>query len=326
MGPARSRLRSVAVSLCAALAVLATAPTADAVQTWRASPTASAREALRFWTPARMRAAEPLGAPKQGGGGLAGTSAATPEGADEEHVRRVEEALADFAQVPDPTAPGNRQNGAIFMVLPGGVPSSCSGTSVNAPNMSVVVTAAHCVNEGGPRRWFSRDWIFVPGYHDGTMPFGAFAAKWLGTTSLWFGGGRENGDVGAAVVSRNERGQRLGAAVGGYDIAWNLRPRQAFDVHGYPAEPPFDGSVQRVCADRPYLGHDFASFLWLGPLSLAVECAVTGGASGGGWTIHGTNVLNGVTSYGYGDDPFTDFGPYFGNAVRALYKRATRVR
>jgi hypothetical protein len=303
------------------LAMLAIAPSAQAAPAWSSSSSASVRQALRFWTPARMRQARPLEAPLRRQGGLARISA-TPTAGEQQGAGAAAE--SDFVPVADPTAPGFRQNGAIFIVLPHGFGfGRCSGTSVNAPNRSVVITAGHCVNEFG--HWFNQDWVFVPGYHNGVRPFGVFVAKWLGATAPWARGGSENADIGAAVVSRNERGQLLGAAVGGYDIAFGLSPRQTFDVHGYPAAPPFDGSTQRICADTPFLGHDLLSFLETGPLNLALTCEVTGGASGGGWTIH-DDVLNGVTNYGYGDDPTTDFGSYFGAAARRLYRTAARMR
>lgn len=326
---ARRQLRSLALaSSLACLALLGLGSAARGAVTWtRADDDAAARQALRFWTPARMRHAHPLDRPSPGGAGLARIAAA-PRSADAEgrSPDAVAEARAEFAPVADPTAPGFRQNGVIFIVLPGGFGlGRCSGTSVNAPNRSVVFTAGHCVNEGGPKHWFNRDWVFVPGYHDGVRPFGAFVAKWLGATAPWVNGGSENADVGAAVVSRNEKGERLGDAVGGDGIAWGLSPRQVFDVHGYPVEAPFDGGTQRLCSQTPFLGHDLSSFLWRGPLNLAISCDVTGGASGGGWTIHG-NVLNSVTNYGYEDDRTTDFGAYFGGAVKALYRRAASVR
>jgi V8-like Glu-specific endopeptidase len=320
-------LRSLTLaSLLGLLAVLALSAPAPGAATWTAPPSAaSARQALRFWTPARMRQARPLDVPAPAGGGLARGSSAQPE---ESAVRGLEadvQARAQFAPVADPTAPGYRQNGVIFIVLPGGFGfGRCSGTSVNAPNQSVVITAGHCVTAGFGH-WYNQDWVFVPGYHEGVRPFGVFVAKWLGATVPWVNEGSENADVGAAVVSRNERGQRLGEAVGGYDIAWGLSPHQVFDVHGYPAEAPFDGATQRLCSDTPFLGHDIASFLWSGPLNLALSCDVTGGASGGGWTIHG-DVLNSVTNYGYSDDRSTDFGAYFGGAVKALYEHAARMR
>lgn len=300
----------------ACIAMLASATGSAQAASTSTTATMTPQQALRFWTPARMRQARPLEASAPQGGGVAGASAAAnPDGGAQS---------SDFAPVPDPTAPGLRENGAIFIVLPhGGGFGRCSGTAVDSPNRSVVVTAGHCVNEFG--HWFNQDWVFVPGFHDGVRPFGIFVAKWLGATSRWVEGGSENADVGAAVVSRNERGQTLGAAVGGDEIAFGLSPNQVFDVHGYPVAPPFDGSSQRLCAGTPFLGHDLISFLQPGPLNLALTCEVTGGASGGGWTIRG-NVLNGVTNYGYGDDPTTDFGSYFGSDVRDLYNRAARVR
>jgi hypothetical protein len=311
----------VLTCLAACVAALALVPGAQATELGAPSASASASRALRFWTPARMREARPLDVPGPPGGGLARASALAGGGDS------AAASATDFAAVPDPTAPGFRQNGAIFIVLPHGQGfGRCSGTSVEAPNRSVVFTAGHCVNEGGPGHWFNRDWVFVPGYHDGQRPFGVFVAKWLGATAPWIESGSENGDVGAAVVSRNERGQRLGVAVGGDGIAFGLPPGQTFDVHGYPVAPPFDGASQRLCASTPFLGHDLVSFLMPGPLNLALTCEVTGGASGGGWTIAGNNVLDGVTDYGYGDDETTDFGAYFGGAVRALYEQAARIR
>jgi hypothetical protein len=317
------RTLPASLAFFACLVVLGAAPSARASSPAPAASrvSAQARHALRFWTPARMRRAQPLEAPASGQRGLAEASTAPEAGV--EGADATPSARADFAAVADPTAPGFRRNGAIFIVVPGVGLARCSGTSVEAPNLSVVVTAGHCVREF--HRWFNRDWVFVPGYHDGVRPFGVFAARWLGATGLWIADGSENADVGAAVVGRNERGQRLGAAVGGDRIAFGLPPNQVFDVHGYPAERPFDGATQRICAGTPFLGHDVSSFLWRGPLNLGLTCDVTGGASGGGWTIEG-DVLNSVTNYGYGDDRVTDFGAYFGGAARALYERAAKLR
>jgi V8-like Glu-specific endopeptidase len=214
----------------------------------------------------------------------------------------------------------------IFIITPFGL-GRCSGTSVNAPNYSVVFTAGHCINSGGPfGEWLGDRWVFVPGYRHGQRPFGVFPATWIDTTRQWLKTGSENFDVGAAVVSRNARGQLLAKAVGGTGIAWGMKAKQVFDVHGYPAELPFDGETQRVCTQTPFLGHDTLSFLLPGPLNLAVDCDVTGGASGGGWTIAGKEILNSVTNYGYSNDPTTDFGAYFGKEVGRLYSRAGAVR
>ncbi len=233
-------------------------------------------------------------------------------------------ASATAETVPDPTLPGLAQNGAVFIILPHGAGAArCSGTSVNSPNLSLVITAGHCVYDEG--QWLAHKWVFVPGYRYGERPFGTFTAHWLGTTPQWLASENENFDVGAAVVSRNERGQRLAEAVGGYGIAWGLSPKQVFDVYGYPVAPPFNGATLQSCHQAPFEGHDFNSFLSPGPLDLAIPCNVTPGSSGGGWVTSG-GFLNSVTSSGYGDDPTTEFGPYFGRAVAKLFARAARVR
>jgi hypothetical protein len=287
----------------------------------------SARAASEFWSLGRMREAQPL---EVNGPRASGRVSAGSERRGTPHrvagVAPRAEFGSDFEQVADPTAPGFRIHGAIFLELGIFGYARCSGTAVHSGNESVVFTAGHCVNSGGRRgRWFKSRWTFVPGYRYGQRPFGVFPAKWLDTTKQWRKSGSENFDVAAAVVGRNERGETLGEAVGGAGIAWNLKPKQTFTVHGYPAEEPFDGETQRVCPDAPFIGHDPDSFFFPGPLNLAVTCEVTGGASGGGWIIEG-ETLNSVTNYGYFDKTTPDFGAYFGNEVARLYRRAARVR
>jgi V8-like Glu-specific endopeptidase len=289
-----------------------------------------ARHAIPFWTSARMKSARPLeallpGRPKVELARPVQASAEIPHRYPPLAPRGGASASSAFEEVSDPAAVGARVNGVIFIVTPFGL-GRCSGTSVNAPNYSVVFTAGHCIHSGGPYGWWlGGHWVFVPGYRYGQRPFGVFPAKWIDTTRQWRKTGSENFDVGAAVVSRNDRGQLLAKAVGAAGIAWGLKARQVFDVHGYPAEFPFDGETQRVCSRTPFLGHDTLSFLSPGPLNLAVDCDVTGGASGGGWTIS-DGTLNSVTNYGYADDPATDFGAYFGKEVGRLFVRAGRVK
>jgi hypothetical protein len=267
------------------------------------------RRARGFWTPARMRRARFLTAPPLG-------SVARREAASGE--------TGSSSVVSDPAAPGLRQNGAVFISEgPGRGFGRCSGTSVSSANFSLVFTAGHCVFDEG--HWSARHWVFVPAYRYGERPFGTFAAKWLGTTPGWRNGDNFNYDVGVAVVARNERGERLGKAVGSDKVGFNLSPHQVFDVYGYPVARPFTGSTLRVCSQSPYLGHDFGAWLTPGPLELGVECEISGGSSGGGWVIDG-DTLNSVTSNSYGNDPTTSYGPYFGRAVARLYARAERVK
>ena len=266
-----------------------------------------AAAARRFWTPARMEAARPrLGSPPA-------------------HASSLNPALTATSEtIADPTLPQYRVNGAIFISEGAGIGfGRCSGTSVVSPNKSVVITAGHCVYDEGI--WSDRKWVFVPGYHHGERPFGTFTAHWLGTTPAWHAHENENFDVGAAVVGRNEKGQTLAAAVGADRLKTGLSPEQTFDVYGYPVEKPFNGGTLQVCRQAAYEGHDFGSLFEPGPLDLAISCDDSAGGSGGGWVIDG-NVVNSVTTYGYPSDPFTNFGPYFGQDVANLYARAKQIK
>jgi hypothetical protein len=325
------RRAGVGALLCAAATLALAAMGAASAEAARSGVPVegwSAARASSFWTPARMRRAVPVtvagpGAAAAGKKAQASASAAPPSSTTTPHLLAPH---SNFTEVLDPTDEISRVNGVIFFEFKEEL-GRCSGTSVEAPNMSVVFTAGHCVHEAGGRRspWYRGRWTFVPGYRYGQRPFGVFPAKWLDATKRWVREGNENFDVAAAVLSRNEKGQRLAAAVGGTGIAFNRSPRQVFDIHGYPAGRPFDGETQRLCSGAGFLGHDPLSVLFPGPLTLGVPCQVTGGASGGGWMIDG-DVLNSVTDYGYPEDPQTAFGAYFGPEVKRLYERVARFR
>lgn len=222
-----------------------------------------------------------------------------------------------------PAAPEYRQFGVVYGESGDRSWFRCSGTSLRAPNESLVVTAGHCVHDEG--QWAARKWVFIPGFRYGERPFGTFTAHWLGTTPGWLHHENFNFDVGMAVVGRNERGETLEQAVGGARFASGLPPSQVFDVYGYPVAEPFTGATLERCPQVPFEGYDFEAFLTRGPLDLAVHCEVSGGSSGGGWVIAG-NRIDGVTSNTYSDDDTTTYGPYFGAAVAHLYARASRVR
>ncbi len=320
--------RAGAAAVCGAILVSAAIPAGGASArsgVW-VKPT-SARKAAAFWTPARMQAAKPIevfprrqsrAMLRRGRRGEAGRLAAFGVAGPSFG--------ADFEQVPDPTLPEFRVNGALFLSFGLFGYGRCSGTAVRSRNKSVVITAAHCLNSGGKRgRWFTGRMVFIPAYRYGQRPFGVFPARWIDTTRQWRADGSENYDVGAIVVGHNEAGEKLEEAVGGTGIAFNQKANQTFDVHGYPAEAPFDGETQRICRGTRFLGHDASSFVFRGPLNLAVACQLTGGASGGGWTIAGSK-LNSVTNYGYPDETSPTYGAYFGKEVARLYVRATKKR
>ncbi|MEV7077961.1 hypothetical protein AB0N88_05375 [Streptomyces sp. NPDC093516] len=61
-----------------------------------------------------------------------------------------------------------------------GEDASCTATVVTGANSSTVVTAGHCVNSsdllGEDNQW-TTNVMFVPGYRDGSAPYGKFVGR-----------------------------------------------------------------------------------------------------------------------------------------------------
>jgi V8-like Glu-specific endopeptidase len=287
------------------------------------------RQTTQFWTARRMRAARPLSVVLDRGA-LRRSRRTLPAGGVAHRVPAVSAPAARNAPsaggsvataVADPTAAPYRTSGRVFAVV-GQYLVYCSATAVNTPNKSVVFTAGHCVNSGGPSAtWYGRHWAFVPGYHNGQRPFGTFVARELWSSSQWAQSQNFDYDFGAAVLGRNARGQRVTVAVGGRGFATGLSRDQAFEALGYPAVSGFDGESLWACAS-PYLQDD-PNPIPGGPAAFGINCDMTAGASGGGWIIGGQS-LNSVTSFGYDGLPNVLFGPYFGQAAWKLYSSVGR--
>ena len=215
-------------------------------------------------------------------------------------------------EVADTTAFPARTHGKVFFSL-GSADYVCSGTVVAAAADGVAFTAGHCVNDPGVG--WAANWAFVPGYRNGTAPFGVFAAKNLWASSAWIQAENRNYDLGAAVLATNGSGQTAEAAVGARGIAFNQDKYQHYTSWGYPAAPPFTGGLLYTCTsdwvmDDPY-PTDAAP-------PMGINCDMTGGSSGGAWVI-GDQYVNSVNSFGYSSYPGIMFGPYFGEVARSLY-------
>lgn len=292
-----------AASSLAALACLATAALpagAGAAPRLHSRPAASASLArseaarvARYWTPARMRSAQPLD-------GTAPTS---------------ETASASFAPVLEATVPPFSFSGRIF-IRQGGSRGYCSGTAINSPSRQLVLTAGHCVNTGplGPGRGsiWSRFLEFVPAYQNGVAPFGAFVARRgkVFAPKPWIKTGNPDFDIGAFLTLPNASEQSVADAVGGgAAILVDQTRSQEFQTFGYP------GTVRTLQeCNSPYVGDDSLTYPLPGPPTIAIRCRWTPGASGGGWLVNEGTAINGVTSYGHGGDRRHTFGPYFSSA------------
>jgi V8-like Glu-specific endopeptidase len=288
--------------------------------------TAAAQRAVRaYWTPARAAAARPveLSSPVVGRPVPATASGRAARGPAVDAVAGrltpsrtavVTGAAWPFGGVVV------RTTGKVFFTL-GGADYVCSGSAVDSPDASTVLTAGHCVNEGGDglvAGASATNWAFVPGYHDGVRPYGTFTATRLATTTGWAQDGDFEVDVAFADVGTNAAGQTLGAAVGGQPIAFGLARGGGAVALGYPAAAPYTGQALRYCSGS------LLADTFYGTGDQGLLCGMTPGSSGGPWLAGlnrrtGIGTLVSVTSYSYTEHPGRLWGPYLGSVAQALY-------
>jgi len=306
--------------------LIALAPTvaADAAQAPVGSePVArSGAEVRDYWTAERMSSARParrvvdrLGDVVRSLGAPRAAPSAGPS--------------AQAVEVTDNRSAPERTHGKVFFTFPGQGNFVCSGTAVRSRAHNVVLTAGHCLYDELTGE-FATNWMFVPGYRDGQRPFGEWPAARLATTKQYRHGGDLRFDVGIAVVRRDGNGRGIEDRVGARRIAFDPPRDRFYRAFGYPARSPFNGQRLYRC-DSDYQGEDLE---FRPPRPSRIDCEMTGGASGGGWLAGG--AVNSLTSYAYectpililpcqNDEAGRLFGPYFGSAVRKLY-RANRGR
>lgn len=230
---------------------------------------------------------------------------------------------ADATQYPE------RIHGKLFFKIdrdgPGAIEPeiyTCSGTVVESARRNVIFTAGHCVFDRSIGD-FVDEIAFVPGYENGSTPYGIrYGYQWF-TTPQWAENGNFSYDIG--VVTLQEPIEDLG----GRKLAFDLKPKvskkkkRKFTIYSYPSQPDqlFDGETLRGC--RVHFTRLDRASPNLKPYPMAARpCRMQQGASGGGWITLG-NYLNSVVSYGYCDNRprtcGTIFGPVFSNAAKALY-------
>lgn len=144
----------------------------------------------------------------------------------------------DYLQVPNPVRyyPW-RAAGKIWFRTAGGVDSWCTGSLI-AP--SIIVTAGHCVHQGGngAAGWNQRT-VFVPAANGTAEPYGRCEAVYLGTTQRWYDEGNilEGYDVGIIVCAKPAgRRAEIGRATGWFShcVSNCLQPYWFLSQLGYP--------------------------------------------------------------------------------------------
>jgi len=206
----------------------------------------------------------------------------------------------------------NRTNGKIFAVGARGATYTCSGTAIDTPSRSIVLTAGHCIVEGGVA---GRSFTFVPAYDHGARPFGTFTATAAYAMPQWRKRGNPGFDVGAIRVRPNRFG-RLGDVTGVRPWTTGKSRFARYRILGYPAGA-LQGESLRSC-DTKGLGSDPLTNGFGGPPTVPGRCDMAGGSSGGAWLVNG--YVAGITSYGYTRNLGRLYSPYFGPAVGSFLR------
>ena len=212
--------------------------------------------------------------------------------------------------------------GRIFFTL-GRADYVCSGALVGGPHPDVVLTAAHCVSDGPGRgratRW-ATNWVFVPGFTDGRLPYGEYTAQRFLVSPGWtVPGGAEPDDFAFVRVTAATRHRLPHGLPVEFASSEDVTAVPRSYVFGYPAEPPYAGLYPAYCA---------------GPVtasggSVRMPCGMTAGDSGGPWLTgfrprSGSGLVTAVTTYKMSGDLAVLYGAVLGPQARVLYQRAVR--
>ncbi|UCM89300.1 trypsin-like serine peptidase [Streptomyces marincola] len=248
----------------------------------------------------------------------------------------VAAALVAFAAPPASAARPWREGpvatvGKLIWETAGGRLGLCSGAVVDAPNGSVVATAAHCVRNATSPEPPDEVW-FVPGYHHGRDSYreDGWPVTGFHTPAGW-DVARETARILPHDYAFLTLGRRDGRTVqevsGANRLAFEPVPEGGrVAVLGYPAVSPYDGETLHYCAgETDVLSADEAEAPNVGGLLLS-GCDLTAGSSGGPWLTgydpaSESGTLVAVMSVGSGDGHVV--GRPFPEAARALFAAAS---
>lgn len=317
----------------------------DAGGFMKASDSPEFTASTKVWTEAELAAAKPYPvksyegnptfdiSPVSAEGGPKFSSAALPEGAQGTALNVVPDFLQNASPLgytyPPPFTRYGRYNnlttfpyvtiGVLFFNQLGGS-WRCSAASVG--NYSIW-TAGHCVhagnNSGGG---WSTNFLFLPAYKAGATPRGQWTSYNAVVLNGWFVNGDPRWDMGVVLLN-TLNGLKISQRVGNLGFAANAGTNNHWFSIGYPAETPFNGNNQIICASSyAYSDANFGT-----PYPYAVGCDQTGGTSGGPriWQFSHTasgNYVNGHNDYRYvvPDHPLELFSPYFGDDAWNLFQ------
>ena len=145
----------------------------------------------------------------------------------------------------------------------------CTAQVISPKN--IIVTAAHCVYDGG---WYG-GWTFVPAERYGVAPYGQF--RWARADILpgWVSPGGRRYDVALIQLANNSSGHPVSYYTGW--LGWRINYPYVRNLHSFGYASNISTQYTSVCtAESFYAGCEGTDVLVKG-------CNMTYGSSGGGW-------------------------------------------
>jgi V8-like Glu-specific endopeptidase len=271
--------------------------------------TAAQRGALAHWTPPRMTAATAASLPR----GQVSIAFPAVTRASTEPAQSRARAQTTAPRGTPTAAPfaGSPTTGVLFYTT-GGKGHFCTASVVDSTGDDLALTAAHCVYWTG----FATNIAYVPGYHDGKQPYGAWAVRAITVASGWKLSHNPDLDF-AFLTLASAGGRQIQARTGGLTIGFTRwYSEQKIEVIGHN-----DSGAEPIrCATKSFRFRT-------GQMEFYCHGFWTG-TSGGPWIIgynarNGTGTVFGVIG-GYelgGDYEWASYSAYFGSATRTLYQQ-----
>jgi V8-like Glu-specific endopeptidase len=230
----------------------------------------------------------------------AGAAVALPSGSVSGGVRTAQ----SFTGVPSV--------GALFLLV-ANVPTVhyCTASVVHSAGGDLIVTAAHCVYSK-LFHGYQNHILFVPGYHDGTAPYGTWVATSVVLDSHWVSSADPDVDVAFLTVRRVGGGSAtLESVTGAHQFQADPGYTDQVDVVAYPLVSKLPISCANQTSEQS-------------ATQVRFDCGRYSEGSSGGPFLTGQGVLVGVLG-GYqqgGATSQVSYSSYFGARIQALYQTA----
>ena len=197
--------------------------------------------------------------------------------------------------------------GKVFFTMDG-QDYVCSGAVVASANADVVITAGHCA-KNGMGSW-AVNWTFVPGFTEGSRPYGSWTAHHFFVARQWTHAANDNDDVAFVTLNPQVSGGRIAA-----HRAWSAAHCRSRSSSG-PRKSSLSGTrpnplmTAEGCSIAAAVSRPTPSTR---ARTRACAAELTAGSSGGPWLsgfdpVTGRGTITSVSSFKYSTDPSTLYG------------------